>query len=251
MKNILKKILNEQNIGFLIIAAFFTLIGFTVKLPLFGFIGEKVTLFEAVSGIELFFICLVITLMYFFITYLISPRSALKQIKSYAEPLKQVNNDKFQYWLKSLLFDEELQEKDHQFNVELITGRIESGRINVLTETARLNDMTVNTYLKHLTAEAEVNLSNAKTELERTKAETLKLAIKSIEKFPPIWQAYIISCVIGSTREFHNDLDIQRDITEYVKQMKEQEVKKAKAEADAFEQKMKHEQKKYTSNDKV
>lgn len=247
----MKKILNEQNIGFLVVAAFFTLIGFTVKLPLVGFTTQKVTLFEALSYVELFFICLTITVAYVFITSLVSPSRALMQIKSCAPSLRKVHEEKFQYWLKTLLFDEEIQEKDHQFNVELIAGRIESGRINVLTETAKLNDMTVTTYLKHLTAEAEVNLSNAKTELEKGKAETLLLAIKGIEKFPPIWQAYIIACVIGSSREFHNDLDIQRDITEYVKQMKEQEVKKAKAEAEAFEQKMKHEQKKYASNDKI
>lgn len=247
----MKKLLNEQIIGFVIVAAFFILIGFTIKFPLFGFALERTTLFEVVSSIELFFICLTITLVYFLVTYLIKPSGALQQITSYAQPLKEIQNQKFQYWLKTLLFEDEIQEQDHLFNVEYIKGRIESGRINVLTETAQLNDMTVNTYLKHLTAEAEVNLSNAKTELERTKAETLKLAIKDIEKFPPIWQAYIIACVIGSNREFHNDLDIQRDITGYIKDLKEQEVKKAKAEAEAFEQKMKFEQKKYTSNDKV
>ena len=149
------------------------------------------------------------------------------------------------------MFEDEIQEQEHLFNVELIKGRIESGRINVLVETAKLNDMSITTYLNHLTTEADANLKNATTELEKTKAETLKLAIKSIEKFPPIWQAYIISCVIGSTREFHNDMDIQRDISGYVKELKEQEVKKAEAEAEAFEQKMKQEQKKYSTNDKV
>lgn len=245
------KISKEQIIGFVILLVFFTIIGFSIDFPVIGFASKKVTLFEAVSPIELFYIFLTFTLVYFFITYFISPSGVLQQLKSYKEPLQKVQTGKFDYWLKSLLFDDEIKELDHLFNVELIKGRIESGRINVLVETAKLNDMTVSTFLKHLTAEAEVNLTNAKTQMEKTKAETLMLAIKGIEKFPPIWQAYIISCVIGSTREFHNDLDIQRDITEYVKQMKEQEVKKAKAEADAFEQKMKHEQKKYTSNDKV
>lgn len=245
------KISKEQIIGFTIVIIFFAIIGFTIELPVIGFASKKVTLFEAVSPIELFFICLTITLVYFLLTYFISPSGVLKQLKSYKEPLQRVQNEKFEYWINSLLFDDELQKINHTFDVESIEGRIESGRINVLVETAKLNDMTVSTYLKHLTAEADVNLSNAKTEMERTKAETLKLAIKSIEKFPPIWQAYIIACVIGSNREFHNDLDIQRDISGYVKDLKEQEVKKAKAEADAFEQKMKQEQKKYATNDKV
>lgn len=245
------KISKEQIVGFIIIALFFVLIGFTVELPVIGFAPKKVTLFEAVSPIELFFICLTITLVYFLMTYFISPSGVLQQLKSYKEPLQRVQNEKFEYWIDSLLYEDELQKQNHIFDVESIHGRIESGRINVLVETAKLNDMTVSTYLKHLTAEAEVNLSNAKTEMERTKAETLKLAIRSIEKFPPIWQAYIIACVIGTTREFHNDLDIQRDISGYVKDLKEQEVKKAKAETEAFEQKMKQEQKKYTTNDKV
>lgn len=184
-------------------------------------------------------------------TYFISPSGVLQQLKSYKEPLQRVQNEKFEYWIDSLLYEDELQKQNHIFDVESIHGRIESGRINVLVETAKLNDMTVSTFLKHLTTEAKVNLTNAQTEMEKTKAETLMLAIKGIEKFPPIWQAYIIACVIGTTREFHNDLDIQRDISGYVKDLKEQEVKKAKAETEAFEQKMKQEQKKYTTNDKV
>lgn len=245
------KISKEQLIGFIIVAVFFTIIGFTIELPVFSFAAKKVTLFEAVSAIELFFICLTITSVYFLVTYFVSPSGVLEQLKLYKEPFRKVQNEKVEYWLNSLLFEDELVEQNHIFDVESIKGRIESGRINVLLETAQLNDMTVSTYLKHLTAEAEVNLNNAKTEMEKTRAETLRLAIKGIEKFPPIWQAYIISCVIGSTREFHNDLDIQRDISGYVKELKEQEVKKAKAETEAFEQKMKQEQKKYTNNDKV
>ncbi len=245
------KISKEQIVGFIITAVFFVIIGFTIELPVIGFASKKVTLFEAVSPIELFFICLTITSVYFLVTYFISPSGVLQQLKSYKEPIQNVQNEKFEYWLKSLLFENEIQEQNHLFNVELIKGRIESGRINVLIETAKLNDMSITTYLNHLITEAEANLKNATTELEKTKAETLKLAIKSIEKFPPIWQAYIISCVIGSTREFHNDMDIQRDISGYVKELKEQEVKKAKAEAEAFEQKMKQEQKKYNTNDKV
>lgn len=245
------KISKEQIVGFIITAIFFVIIGFTIELPVIGFASKKVTLFEMVSPIELFFICLTITSVYFLITYFISPSGVLQQLKSYKEPIQKVQNEKFEYWLKSLLFEDEIQAQEHLFNVELIKGRIESGRINVLVETAKLNDMSITTYLNHLTTEADANLKNATTELEKTKAETLKLAIKSIEKFPPIWQAYIISCVIGSTREFHNDMDIQRDISGYVKELKEQEVKKAKAEAEAFEQKMKQEQKKYNTNDKV
>lgn len=245
------KISKEQIVGFIIMAIFFVIIGFTIELPVIGFASKKVTLFEAVNPIELFFICLTITSVYFLITYFISPSGVLQQLKSYKEPIQNVQNEKFEYWLKSLLFEDEIQKQNHLFNVELIKGRIESGRINVLVETAKLNDMSITTYLNHLTTEADANLKNATTELEKTKAETLKLAIKSIEKFPPIWQAYIISCVIGSTREFHNDMDIQRDISGYVKDLKEQEVKKAKAEAEAFEQKMKQEQKKYNTNDKV
>lgn len=245
------KISKEQAIGYVILLIFFTIIGFTVELPVIGFASKKVSLFESISPMELFFISLTFTLIYFFVTFFISPSGVLRQLKSYKEPLQKVQNEKFEYWLKSLLFENELQEQDHLFNVELVKGRIESGRINVLVETAKLNDMTVSTYLKHLLAEADANLSKAKTELERTKAETLMLAIKGIEKFPPIWQVYIISCVIGSTREFHNDMDIQRDISGYVKELKEQEVKKAKAETELYEQKMRQEQKKYTTNDKV
>ena len=213
------KISKEQIVGFIIIALFFVLIGFTVELPVIGFAPKKVTLFEAVSPIELFFICLTITLVYFLMTYFISPSGVLQQLKSYKEPFQRVQNEKFKYWIDSLLYEDELQKQNHLFDVESIQGRIESGRINVLVETANLNDMTVSTFLKHLTTEAEINLTNAKTKMELTKV--------------------------------HNDLDIQRDISGYVKELKEQEVKKAKAETEAFEQKMKQEQKKYTTNDKV
>lgn len=245
------KISKEQLVGFIIVAAFFVLLGFTVELPLFQFTSKKVTLFEAVAPIELFFICLVITCTYFLITYFTAPSKMLKNLKSLQEPLQKVYNTKFDYWLKSLLFEEEFNELTHSFNIETVKDRIESAKINVLMEAAKVNDMTITTYIHYLTAEADTKLKKAKSEIDVSKVEILKEAAKIIDKLPPIWQAYIICCLTDSHREFQNDMDIQRDISGFVKNLKEQEVKKAKAEAETFEQKMKKEQQKYTTNDKV
>lgn len=116
---------------------------------------------------------------------------------------------------------------------------------------AQLNDMKVQTFIKELHAKADAKMKDAKSDVEREKVEILKKALESIDKLPAIWQAYIIACLVGSNSEFQNDMDIQRDISSYVKDLKEQEVKKARAEADTFEEKMKKEKQKYTTNDKV
>lgn len=245
------KFSREQIVGYIILMTLFVLCGFSIKFPLFASASEKQTLFQSCSAIELFFIVLILSGLYFLITYFFPPSSIIKQLKAYQEPLQKVYNQKFEYWIKSLLYENELTEQEHFFNVQSVKNRIDSSKIDVLKQAAELYDMTTSTFIKYITAQAEANLNEAKSQMERTKAETLKEAVKHMKKLPPIWQAYVISCLTGQNQEFKNDMDIQRDISEYMSQLKEQEVKKAKAEADTFEQKMKKEKQKYTPNDKV
>ncbi len=245
------KFTREQIIGYIIVVALFILCGLTIKFPLFASASEKQTLFQSSSFIELFFIFVVLSGVYFLVTYFFPLSGIIKQMKAYQEPLQKVYNQKFDYWLKTLLYEEEVQEQEHFFNVQAVKNRIESSKISVLVEAAQLNDMAITTYIKHLEAQADAEFINANSEMVRTKAHVLKEAVKHIDKLPPIWQAYIISSLTGHNSEFRNDIDIQRDISEFVKDLKEQEVKKAKAETKTFEQKMKHEQKKYSTNDKV
>lgn len=245
------KFSREQIIGYIIVLVLFILCGFSIKFPLFAAASEKQTFFQSGSPIEIFFTVLILSGVYFLFTYFFPLSGIIKQLKTYQEPLQKVYNQKFDYWLKTLLYEEEVQEQEHFFNVQAVKNRIESSKISVLVEAAKLNDMVITTYIKHLEAQADAEFINAKSEMERTKAHVLKEAVKHIEKLPPIWQAYIISSLTGHNSEFRNDIDIQRDISEFVKDLKEQEVKKAKAETKTFEEKMKQEQKKYTSNDKV
>lgn len=245
------KFKKEQIIGYIIVLSLFILCGLSIKFPLFASASEKQTLFQSINGIELFFIVLILSGLYFLTTYFFPPSSIIKQLKAYQEPLQKVYNEKFDYWIKSLLYENELKAQEHLFNVQSITNRIDSSKIDVLKQAAELYEMTTSTFIKYLTAQADANLTEAKSQMERTKAETLKEAVKNMKKLPPIWQAYVIACLTGQNQEFKNDMDVQRDISIFVSQLKGQEVKKAKAEAETFKQKMKKEKQKYTPNDKV
>lgn len=250
-QNINMKKLKEQIIGFTIIALLFVLIGCTIELPVFQFASKKQTLFEALTPIELFFLCLAITCVYFLVTYFMLPSELIKNLKTCQAPIQEAYTTKFDYWIKSLLYEDEVHAEDHTLDIATIKNKIRHAETDVLMGMAELEDMTIQTYIKKLLAEADEKMKNAKSEVEREKVTILKKAIESIDKLPPIWQAYIIACLTGSNQEFQNDLDIQRDITSYVKDLKEQEVKKARAEAETFEQKMKKEQKKYSTNDQI
>ena len=229
----------------------FVLCGFSIKFPLFASASEKQSLFQSSSAIELFFIIVGLSLIYFLVTYFFPLSDVFKQLKAYQEPLQKVYNKKFDYWLKSLLYENEIAANEHLFNIESIKNRIKKDKHDVLVKAAELNDMKVETFIKKLTATAEANFKDAKSEMEKAKAETLREAVKNIHKLPPIWQAYIVSCLTGTNNEFQNDMDIQREISEFVRDLKDQEVKKSKAETETFEEKMKKEKKKYTSNDKI
>lgn len=245
------KFSREQIVGYIILMSLFILCGLSIKFPLFAADSDKRTLFQSSSAIELFFIIVGLSLVYFLVTYFFPLSGVFKQLKAYQEPLQKVYNEKFDYWLKSLLYENEIAANEHIFNVESIKNRIQRDKHDVLLKAAELNDMKVETFIKKLTAIADANVKDAKSEMEKAKAETLREAVKNIHKLPAIWQAYIVSCLTGTNKEFQNDLDIQREISEFVRDLKDQEVEKSKAETETFKEKMKKEKKKYTSNDKV
>lgn len=245
------KIAKEQIIGFIIIAAFFVLMGYTIELPVFQFASKKQILFDALTPIELFFLCLTITCVYFLVTYFVLPSELVKNLKAMQAPIQEAYSTKFDYWLKSLIYEDQIGAEEHTLTVEIIRHQLQHSETNVLVAMAQLNDMKVQTFIKELHAKADAKMKDAKSDVEREKVEILKKALESIDKLPAIWQAYIIACLVGSNSEFQNDMDIQRDISSFVKDLKEQEVKKAKAEVDTFEEKMKKEKQKYTTNDKV
>ncbi|HCZ37154.1 MAG TPA: hypothetical protein DHV26_14630, partial [Cytophagales bacterium] len=233
------------------IAVFFVLMGYTIELPVFQFASQKHVLFDALTPIELFFLCLTITCVYFLVTYFVLPSELVKNLKAMQAPIQEAYSTKFDYWLKSLIYEDQIGAEEHTLTVETIRHQLQHSETNVLVAMAQLNDMKVQTFIKELHAKADAKMKDAKSDVEREKVEILKKALESIDKLPAIWQAYIIACLVGSNSEFQNDMDIQRDISSYVKDLKEQEVKKARAEADTFEEKMKKEKQKYTTNDKV
>lgn len=236
------KFSKEHYIGYIIVIVFFVLFGCTVKFPLFAPESQKHTLFQSTNILELFLILLLLTGVYFFIAYLIPFNKIIKQLKSYREPILKLNQTKFNYWLKSELYEHEIKEQVHLDTIGSHVNTRALSDINVLQKAAELSDMKVETYIKAIRAQAQANLINAQSEMERSKAEILNKAVKIISKMTPMWQAYIISCVTGAKNELTKDPELQKEMDIVVKEKYEQELRKAVLDNDNLEYKYKRNQ---------
>lgn len=231
------KITKEQLLGYSVICFFFILFGFTVEFPLFGLHAQKETLFQSSSILEIFLILLVITIVYFVLVHFIPLDIVVKQVKSYRKPMLKLHNEKFQYWLKSELYEQELKEQQHLDAIDYHVNVRETEKIEVLKKAAELNDMTMETYTKTLKGQAEANLINAKSEVEKSKALILLKGVKIIHKMSPMWQAYIISCVTNNESDINKDLELQKEIDQIIKDKSSEELRTMKLENNNKEEK--------------
>lgn len=96
--------------------------------------------------------------------------------------------------------------------------------------------------IANLKSMAEVNQMEARTEQEKIKADLMREAVNNISKLPPSLQTYIYRAVFNPNDKQEDDILLQDEIREYVKtereaqaELKKQEARRAKAQADLDE----------------
>lgn len=224
------KITKLQQIVYGIILGIFVLLGFAIKFPIFAPSSEKQSFFQSASLLEIFVVIVFITGLYGLFIYFIPVKGVAEQIKSFRDPILKLQKTKFEYWLKSQLYEYEISEQGHHTEIEGYKTRRALEEIDVLSKAAELNDMEVGTLIKFLQAEADTNYINASTEKEKAEAEILKKAVSIMPKMSPLWQAYIISCVTKVQNSLTEDLELKKEINEVIKDKQKEELRKAKIE---------------------
>jgi len=225
--------------GYILVAVIFTLLGFVIKLPLFAIASEKQSIFQSLSILEIISIFVFVTILYFAIMYFIPVKGIAEQIKSYREPLMKLQKDKFEYWLKSELYEKEIEHRHHVETMEAFEFKKALDKIDVFKKAAELNGMETDNYVKVLTAKANANYIDATSETEKAHAKILLEAVAIMPKMTPMWQAYVISCVTKVQNVLTDDLELKKEINEIVKDKQKEDLRKSVIENDNLEEKYK------------
>jgi len=224
----------NKYIGYVIVITIYFIFAFTAKLPILASESEKSTIMQTSSFASILFHLIIITVLYTLIIYFIPFKVLATQIKSYQQPLRTTMSIKFEYWLRSLLHEDELREEKHISEVSKYINERATAKIDILKKAAELNDMTTQTFIKLLEAQAHTNFINAKGETEKAHGKLLLEAINFIAKMSPMWQAYTITSIFGSTNanQSINDLDLKKEFAEILKKVKEEELRTMKNKND-------------------
>jgi hypothetical protein len=228
----MRQLTKTHYIALVIFLFVYVLFGLTVKFPLLAPESQQETLFQSTSIAGILFQMIIISLLFLGVGYFVSFESLLKRIKVYKEPVRYTLNRKFEFWLRSELYEAEEKDQIHITRMAEYFNIRDNNRLDVLKKAAELNDMKVETFIKALRNHAQSSVDYAKSEVDLAKANLLNDAVKYIEKMPPMWQAYVISSLMGETNGFKEDLEFQRDLSDIMKRMKKEELRNIKLDND-------------------
>lgn len=233
------KITKVQLISFVVVFSMFIVLGLTVRFPLLEESSKKQTLFQSANALEIISMSLFVVALCFVVIYFVPVKDIALQIKSFRKPIMKLQKEKFEYWLKSELYEHEIKHAAHREIIDNYEVEKALKEIDVLKKAAELNDMETQTYIKLLTAQANANYTQATSEKEKAEAKVLMEAVPLMSKMPPMWQAYIISCVTKVQNTITEDLELKREFNEIVKDKQKEDLRKAVIENDNLQEKYK------------
>ncbi|MBI5402496.1 MAG: hypothetical protein HY959_03785 [Ignavibacteriae bacterium] len=169
------------------------------------------------------------------IYYTLTQKELPELLKEFKGKQIDVIRKKIHYYFAEQLHDDEIKYKEHASRLHAFDTKIATEKLGVLEKMAKVEQMSSDTYVKVLRANAETNLQNAQSETERARASILLEGVKLLKDMPPMWQSYIITSLAGNSKEFDEDLELQRELRDIIKKMKEQELRKSKLDNDNTE----------------
>jgi hypothetical protein len=210
-----------------------------IKLPVFSESYKKQTLIQSSSILELSILVIAISILYFAFVYFIPIKEIAVKIKAMKEPIMKMQKEKFDYWLKSELYEQQLSHESHLEWMDGFEVRKAWNELNVMQKAAELNDMETDSFVKMLMAKANAAYTEATSEKEKTEAKLLMEAVPQMAKMSPMWQAFVISCITRGQHTLTEDLELKKELNEVVKDKQKQELRKAVIENDNLEEKYK------------
>lgn len=233
------KVTKLQIAGYILTITVFGVFSYMIKLPVFSESYKKQTLVQSSNVLELTILILLISVLYFVVIYFIPLKEVAEKIKSMKDPIMNMQKEKFDYWLKSELYEHQLAHETHLEMVDGFEVRKAWNELNVLQKAAELNQMETDNFVKTLLAKANASYTEATSEKEKAEAKLLMEAVPLMSKMSPMWQAFVISCITKGQHTLTEDLELKKELNEVVKDKQKQELRKAVIENDNLEEKFK------------
>jgi hypothetical protein len=122
-----------------------------------------------------------------------------------------------------------------QLETDSLEEDVNMKREDVKIKKAERERIENNNIIDKLKAQAKINLLDSKSEIEKARASILLEAMKYLKDLPPVWVSYVISSVSGNNSEIEQDVDLQRDLSETIKKIKDEEVRTFRLKNDEME----------------